>query len=98
MMDPHHHSSILPMSTGIEPNLPAMAHPRKRSYEERGELERLTKPKKKMRQRGVHFQESSNKVHVQPSNRKVFQDYDEGDIWYSVRRDFDASVHCLRMM
>lgn len=55
----------------------------KRSSDEIGEIERVTPTKRKKRTRHVSWADK-NSIQIQPDNRKLFNDYNDEDIWYTV--------------
>ncbi len=55
----------------------------KRSRDEVGELERATSTTKRKRRRHVSWAEK-NSVQMQPDNRKLFEEYNDDDVWYTV--------------
>jgi hypothetical protein len=79
--------SILTNQPVLEGNMVEQLSGVKRTSEERGELERAT-PTKRLRKRRVSWAEK-NEMHVLPINHKLFKDYKDEDIWYTVSADFD---------
>jgi hypothetical protein len=61
----------------------------KRTSEELGELERATPNKRLRGERHISWAENQNETHLLPNNSKLFKEYRDENIWFTVSPEFD---------